>query len=113
MKEARAYKINKIQVVMPHPVSIFQILSYDSNVFFNMTLDTRAATQPWLLRTAFVDAVSCVADATEVSGKWEEELNSFETSSEWGGNGIVYNNCGQVRSAIGPSTKYSPVPKAA
>ena len=87
------YKIAKIQTVLPHPVSIFQILSYDSSMFFNITLDTRAAPQPWILRAAFVEAVNCVADATGVKSKWEDELASFMTSKEWGGNGMVY-HCG-------------------
>jgi hypothetical protein len=89
----RRYNIKKIQTVLPHPVSVFQVLSYAESMFFNITLDTRSAVQPWILRTAFIDAVKCVADASGVNSKWKEELASFDTSIEWGGNGTVY-NCG-------------------
>jgi hypothetical protein len=41
-----------------------------------------------------MDVVKCVADASGVKSKWnKEELASFETSMEWGGNDTVY-NCG-------------------
>eukprot|EP00978_Attheya_sp_CCMP212_P005641 scaffold12632_cov52-Attheya_sp.AAC.2 len=89
----RRYNIKKIQTVLPHPVSIFQVLSYAESMFFNITLDTRSAVQPWILRTAFIDAVKCVADASGVKSKWKEELASFDTSMEWGGNGTVF-SCG-------------------
>ena len=109
---SNSYKINKMHVVMPHPVSIFQALSYNSSIFFNITLDTRAAPQPWILRTSFIEAVNCVADATDVANKWKNELECFEASKEWGGNGLVFKSC------VGQMPENSPLlkpvmPKAA
>ena len=86
----RSYQITKMHVIMPHPVSIVNILSYNSSVFFNITLDTRAAEEPWRLRNAFVEAVESVAEAAGVKSKWEKELDSLKTTTEWGGNGVVY-----------------------
>ena len=86
----RSYQITKLQIIMPHPVSIVNILSYNASVFFNITLDTRAAEESWRLRTAFVEAIESVAEAAGVKSKWEKELDSLKTSTEWGGNGVVY-----------------------
>jgi len=65
------YNIKKMQIVMPHPVSIVQAISYDGNLYlyFNITLDLRSAKDPWFLRTAFTDAVKSVATATGVDKK--------------------------------------------
>jgi hypothetical protein len=73
------YKIKKMQIVMPHPVSIVQVISYDGNLYFNITLDLRSAKDPWFLRTAFTDAVKSVATATGVDKKreWAEELAEY------------------------------------
>jgi len=92
---ARHYTIQKIQTLMPHPVSIFQVLSYNGNMFFNILLDTRSAEKPWLLRTEFVRAVREVADWTGASksDEWKHLLDSYETSNEWGGKNVVY-RCG-------------------
>jgi hypothetical protein len=86
------YNIKKMQIVMPHPVSIVQAISYDGNLYFNITLDLRSAKDPWFLRTAFTDAVKSVATATGVDKKreWAEELAEYGKSKEWGGDGIVY-----------------------
>mmetsp|Transcript_1282 Transcript_1282/g.2232 ORF Transcript_1282/g.2232 Transcript_1282/m.2232 type:complete len:151 (+) Transcript_1282:94-546(+) len=40
------HKITKIQNVLPDAVPIFQILSYNSSICFNITLHMRAAFQP-------------------------------------------------------------------
>ena len=86
------YNIKKMQIVMPHPVSILQVISYDGNLFFNVTLDLRSAKNPEFLRVAFVDAVKSVAAATGVDKeqKWVEELAKYSESKEWGGDGVVY-----------------------
>jgi hypothetical protein len=88
------YNIKKMQIVMPHPVSILQVISYDGNLFFNITLDLRSAKDPGFLKTAFVDAVSYVATATGVDKEreWAEELAGYGKSKEWGGDGIVYSS---------------------
>lgn len=95
----RSFKINAIQTVLPHPVSIFQVLSYNQSLFFNITLDTRAGSQPWILRSAFVESVTSVANASGAASKWAEELTEYKTSTEWGGTGIVYECGGQVKRA--------------
>ena len=84
--------MKKMQIVMPHPVSILQVISYDGNLFFNVTLDLRSAKDPAFLRKAFVDAVKSVAVATGVDKeqKWAKELEEYSESKEWGGDGIVY-----------------------
>lgn len=87
------YEIKKIQVVMPHPVSILTILSYNGSMFFNITLDTRSGIQAYLLRTSFVEAVKTVADEVLDNKNWNDELASLSISKEWGGNGVVY-TCG-------------------
>lgn len=88
------YEIKKIQVVMPHPVSILTILSYNGSMFFNITLDTRSGIQAQLLRTSFVEAVKTVADEVLHDDKnWNDELASLSISNEWGGNGVVYTSC--------------------
>lgn len=86
------YDIKKMQIVMPHPVSIIQVLGYDHNLFLNVTLDLRSAKDPAFLRKAFADAVKSVATATGVDkeGNWAEELEKYDESQEWGGDGIVY-----------------------
>ncbi len=95
VETTRHYTIRKIQTLMPHPVSIFQILSYNGNMFFNILLDTCSAEKPWLLRSEFVAAVREVAEWTGVSksDEWKPLLDSYETSNEWGGNNLVY-RCG-------------------
>jgi len=86
------YNIKKMQIVMPHPVSILQVISYDGNLFFNVTLDMRSAKNPVLLREAFVNAVKSVAEATGVDKeqKWAKELTKYSESKEWGGDDVVY-----------------------
>ncbi len=86
------YDIKKMQIVMPHPVSIIQVLGYDGNLYFNVTLDLRSAKDPAFLRKAFVDAVKSVAAATGVDKErnWTEELEKYDESQEWGGDGLVY-----------------------
>ncbi|KAL7491839.1 hypothetical protein ACHAWT_001108 [Skeletonema menzelii] len=93
-KSGNMYNIKKIQIVMPHPVSILQVISYDGNLFFNVTLDLRSAKNAEFLRGAFVDAVKNVAAATGVDKeeKWAEELAKYSESKEWGGDGIVYSS---------------------
>lgn len=78
------------QTVLPHPVSVFQVLSYAGVMFFNITLDTRSATSAWLLRDSFTDAVDNVATWSGVRSKWSPELNALGSSVEWGGKNIVY-----------------------
>jgi len=116
----QSYKVEKIQIVMPHPVSIMTFLSYDSKLFCNITLDTRAAAQPWLLRRVLIEAVKTVTPEG-VSGKWKGEMAALENSSEWGGAEAVY-HCGQTKGAysreapanalLEPAAKLT-VPKAA
>jgi len=86
------YNIKKMQIVMPHPVSTLQVISYDGNML--NTLDLRSAKDPWFLKTAFVDAVKSVATATGVDKEreWAEELAGYGKSKEWGGDGIVYSS---------------------
>ena len=88
------YNIKKMQIVMPHPVSILQVISYDGNLFVNINLDLRSAKKPDMLRKAFVDAVKSVAAATGVDKEqqWADELAKYSESKEWGGDGIVYSS---------------------
>jgi len=86
------YEIAGLQVVMPHPVAIFCILSYNSTMFFNITVDTRRGIDAFILRESWIEAVKTVAETAEVE-KWKDELATFDHSKEYGGNGIVY-TCG-------------------
>lgn len=77
--------MTRIQVIMPHPTSIFQALSYNGLVFCNITLDNRSAPQLHLLRAAFVDAINNFAStySVVVPDKAIDE-------SAWGGREAVY-----------------------
>ena len=68
---AHSYKTKGIQVIMPHHVSAIQMISYNSLMYFNITLGIRAAARPWLSRTAFVEAINDVAKEAGVSAKWK------------------------------------------
>mmetsp|Transcript_2348 Transcript_2348/g.4079 ORF Transcript_2348/g.4079 Transcript_2348/m.4079 type:complete len:177 (-) Transcript_2348:256-786(-) len=87
-------RLRKIQVVMPHPTSIFQMLSYDGNVFCNITLDMRTASRSWLLRDAFVRAVDNFAsEFGPISDDVRDQIRELAKSGEWGGSGVVF-SCG-------------------
>jgi hypothetical protein len=77
---------------MPHPVSIFTILSYNSTMYFNITLDTRTGIDAFILRESWIEAVKTVAETAEVEN-WKDELATFDSSKEYGGSEIVY-TCG-------------------
>jgi len=87
------YEITGLQVVMPHPVSIFTVLSYNSKIFINITLDTRTGIDAFILRESWIEAVETVAESIISDDKWKDELAALITSKEYGGNGIVY-TCG-------------------
>ena len=82
-------RMTKIQVIMPHPTSIFQALSYNGSVFCNITLDNRSAPQLHLLRAAFVDAIHnfastysvVVPDGAVQESSWGEERPSIPERS--------------------------------
>ena len=78
---------------MPHPVSIFTVLSYNSTIFVNITLDTRMGIDAFILRESWIEAVKTVAESVISDDKWEDQLAMFGTSKEYGGNGIVF-TCG-------------------
>ena len=90
---SKDYEITGLQVVMPHPVSIFCILSYNSTMHFNITLDTRTGIDAFILRESWIEAVKTVAESVISDDKWEDQLAFLSTSKEYGGNGIVY-TCG-------------------
>ena len=87
------YEITGLQVVMPHPVAIFCILSYNSTMFFNITVDTRTGIDAFILRESWIEAVKTVAESVISDDKWKDQLAFLSTSKEYGGNGIVY-TCG-------------------
>ena len=87
------YEITGLQVVMPHPVAIFCILSYNSTMFFNITVDTRTGIDAFILRESWIKAVKTVAESVISDDKWKDQLAFLSTSKEYGGNGIVY-TCG-------------------
>ena len=90
---SKDYEITGLQVVMPHPVSILTVLSYDSTIFINITLDTRMGIDAFILRESWIEAVKTVAESVISDDKWKDELAVLSTSKEYGGNGIVY-TCG-------------------
>ena len=87
---SKDYEIKGLQVVMPHPVSIFTVLSYNSKIFINITLDTRTGIDAFILRESWIEAVKTAAETVISDDKWKDELATFDTSKEYGGNGIVY-----------------------
>jgi hypothetical protein len=78
-------RLTRMQVIMPHPTSIFQALSYDGKVFCNINLDNRSASQLPGLRTAYVDAIRNFAAAYQVPME-EKEVDE----NEWGGKEAIF-----------------------
>ena len=85
------HRLLKLQTILPHPVSIFQALSYNGSIYFNITLDVRAAARPWLLRDAFVESIQYFSKTWNVQ---DPEIDACATSTEWGGQGVVFTSNG-------------------